>query len=66
MAFGFVRSATKLLTCGRGISPVHGFHQLTKSSALQIGSDVGFRSLRMDVDDFSGYSGSKPEVYYRF
>ena len=29
MAFGFVRSAVELLTCGRGITPVRGFHQLT-------------------------------------
>ena len=29
MALGFVRSAAELLTFGRGISPVHGFHQLT-------------------------------------
>ena len=42
------------------IAPTHLF------SALQIGSDVGVRSLHMEVDDFSGYSGSKPEVYYRF
>ena len=34
--------------------------------SLQIDSNVGFRTLRMDVDNFSGYSGSKPEVYYRF
>ena len=34
--------------------------------SLQIDSDVGFRTLRMDVDNFSGYSGSKPELYYRF
>ena len=29
MALGFVRSTVVLLTCGRGITPVHGFHQLT-------------------------------------
>ena len=29
MAFGLVRSTVELLTCGRGITPVRGFHQLT-------------------------------------
>ena len=29
MALGFVRSTVELLTCGRGITPVRGFHQLT-------------------------------------
>ena len=29
MALGFVRSTAELLTCGRGITPVRGFHQLT-------------------------------------
>ena len=29
MALGFVRSTVELLTCGLGITPVHGFHQLT-------------------------------------
>ena len=29
MALGFVRSTVKLLTCGRGITPVRGFHQLS-------------------------------------
>ena len=29
MALGLVRSTVELLTCGRGITPVHGFHQLT-------------------------------------
>ena len=29
MAFCFVRSTAELLTCGRGITPVRGFHQLT-------------------------------------
>ena len=29
MASGFVRSTVELLTCGRGITPVRGFHQLT-------------------------------------
>ena len=29
MALGLVRSNVELLTCGRGITPVHGFHQLT-------------------------------------
>ena len=28
MALGFVRSTVELLTCGRGITPVRGFHQL--------------------------------------
>ena len=65
MALGFVRSTAEVLTCGRGITPVRGLHQLTCSLLYRFGSDVGFRSLRMEVDDFSGYSGSKPEVYYR-
>ena len=63
MALGFVRSTVELLTCGRGITPVRGFHQLTcpllyrlaqmlvfLSAALQIGSDVGVRSLCVEVD----------------
>ena len=29
MALGFVKSTVELLTCGRGITLVHGFHQLT-------------------------------------
>ena len=29
MALGLVRSTVELLTCGRGITPVRGFHQLT-------------------------------------
>ena len=29
MALGFVRSTVELLTCGHGITPVRGFHQLT-------------------------------------
>ena len=29
MALGFVRSTVELLTCGRRITPVRGFHQLT-------------------------------------
>ena len=29
MALGFVRSTVELLTSGRGITPVRGFHQLT-------------------------------------
>ena len=29
MALGFVRSNVELLTCGRGITPLRGFHQLT-------------------------------------
>ena len=29
MALGFVRTTVELLTCGRGITPVRGFHQLT-------------------------------------
>ena len=29
MALGFVRSIVELLTCGRGRTPVRGFHQLT-------------------------------------
>ena len=29
MALGFVRSTVELLTCGRGITPVREFHQLT-------------------------------------
>ena len=29
MALGFVRSTVELSTCGRGITPVRGFHQLT-------------------------------------
>ena len=30
-------------------------------SSLQIDSDDGFWSLRMEVDDFSGYSGFRPK-----
>ena len=29
MALGFVRSTVELMTCGRWITPVRGFHQLT-------------------------------------
>ena len=29
MSLGFVRSTVELLTCGRWITPVRGFHQLT-------------------------------------
>ena len=29
LALGLVRSTVELLTCGRGITPVRGFHQLT-------------------------------------
>ena len=29
MALGLVRSTVELLTCGRGITPVRGFHKLT-------------------------------------
>ena len=29
MALGFVRSTVEPLTCGRGIAPVRGIHQLT-------------------------------------
>ena len=29
MALGFVRSTVELLTCGHGITPVRGLHQLT-------------------------------------
>ena len=31
MALGVVRSTAELLTCGRGITPVRGLHQLTCS-----------------------------------
>ena len=45
MALGLVRSTVELLTCGRGIIPPTHL-----SAALQIGSDVGVRSLCMEVD----------------
>ena len=59
MVLGFVRSTVELLTVWRGIAP-----PTHVSSSLQIDSDDGFWSLRMEVDDFSGYSGFRPEVKY--
>ena len=42
MALGFDRSTVELMTCGRGITPVRGFHQLTSPLLYRLALILAF------------------------